>query len=282
MQKLFNKILVPIDFSAKSKSALEKAMGIAMEYNCSIYLLHVVTSSPFTAVVMAGGNMTAPFIMIDNKKELEFHLEKLCKHIHSQTDYLIKAEYTIINGTWNEAIIDFVHDNQIDLVLIGQKGRAFRKRKMLLNPDLIAEKANIPVITIPSNKRLTRLYSIVIPITDFLPVRKLLYGIYMAFNYDTTIKLLGVENTKTREQVQYYLAKAHQLIRDNCNVKVEMETIVSQNVAEAVNQFAMLQSADLIILNPGAQTKMPGFLSSLLGNIIQKYSAPPVLTVNPV
>ena len=282
MQKLFNKILVPIDFSAKSKSALEKAMGIAMEYNCSIYLLHVVTSSPFTALAMAGGDTTAPFIMIDNKKELEFQLEKLCRHIHSQTDHLIKAEYTIINGTWNEAIIDFVHDNKIDLVLIGQKGRAFRKRKMLLNPDLIAEQANIPVITIPSNKRLTRLYSILIPITDFLPVRKLLYGIYMAFNYDTTIKLLGVENTKTREQVQYYLAKAHQLIRDNCNVKVKTETIVSQNVAEAVNQFAMLQSADLIIVNPGAQTKMPGFFSSLLGNIIQKYSAPPVLTVNPV
>jgi nucleotide-binding universal stress UspA family protein len=281
MQKLFNKILVPVDFSSKSKKALEKAIGIALQYNCSIHLLHVANITQFTAVVMAGGDVAVPFAMIDNKKELEFQLEKLCKYIHLQTDNSIKAEYTLLKGTWNDTIIDFAQRNKIDLVLIGQKGGALQKRRMLLNPDLIAEKANIPVITVPSNRRLIRLYSIVIPITNFLPVRKLMYGIYMALNYDTTIKLLGIENNKTREQVYYYLTKANQLIRDNCNVKVEMETIVSQNVAEAVNQFAMLRSADLIIVNPGAQTKMHGFLSSLLGNIIQKYSAPPVLTVNP-
>ena len=282
MQKLFNKILVPVDFSSKSKPAVEKAIAIAVQYNCSIHLLHVVTIAPFSAVAMAGGHMAVPFDLIDNKQELEFQLEKLCKHIHFESDNSIKAEYTLLNGTWNDAVIDFVHKNKIDLVLIGQKGRVFRKRNMLLNPDLIAERADVPVITIPSNRRLTRLYSIVIPITDFLPVRKLLYGIYIAFNYNTTIKLLGIENSKTREKVQYYLAKASQLIRDNCNIKVEMETIVSENVAEAVNQFAILRAADLLILNPGAQTKMPGLLSSFLGNIIQKYSAPPVLTVNRV
>ena len=282
MQKLFNKILVPVDFSSKSKPAVEKAIAIAVQYNCSIHLLHVVTIAPFSAVAMAGGHMAVPFDLIDNKQELEFQLEKLCKHIHFGSDNSIKAEYTLLNGTWNDAVIDFVRKNKIDLVLIGQKGREFRKRNMLLNPDLIAERADVPVITIPSNRRLTRLYSIVIPITDFLPVRKLLYGIYIAFNYNTTIKLLGIENSKTREKVQYYLAKASQLIRDNCNIKVEMETIVSENVAEAVNQFAILRAADLLILNPGAQTKMPGLLSSFLGNIIQKYSAPPVLTVSRV
>lgn len=281
MQKLFNKILVPVDFSSKSKSALEKAIGIAVQYNCSINLLHVISLPPFTAMAMAGGDMTIPFAMIDNKQELEFQLEKLCKYIHFQTDNSIEVEYTLLKGTWNDAVIDFVREKKIDLVLIGLKGRALRKKNMLLNPDIIAEKTNIPVITIPSNRRLIRLYSIVIPITDFLPVRKLMYGIYMALGYDATIKLLGIENTNTRERVYYYLTKANQLIRDNCNVKVEMETMVSQNVAEAVNQFAMLSSADLIIVNPGAQTKMPGFFSSLLGNIIQKYSAPPVLTINP-
>lgn len=59
MQKLFNKILVPVDFSSsKSKSALEKAIGIAVQYNCSINLLHVVTLPPFSAMAMIGGDMT--------------------------------------------------------------------------------------------------------------------------------------------------------------------------------------------------------------------------------
>lgn len=282
MQKLFNKILVPVDFSSKSRTAMEKALEIARQYKCSIHLLHVVTVAPFDAVAMAEGHMAIPYNMIDNKSELTFQLEKLRNHLNFLSNSAVSVQYTIINGTWNQAIIDFVAENEIDLVLIGQKGRALSKRKMHLKPDVIAERANVPVITVPSNRRLTKLYSIVIPITDFLPVRKLMYGIYLAYEYDTTIKLLGVENDKTNEQVQYYLAKAKQIIADNCDVKVETEIIVSQNIAEAVNQFAMYQSADLIIVNPGSQTKMPGFFSSMLGNILQKYSAPPVLTVNPV
>ncbi|MEP7111136.1 MAG: hypothetical protein ABI760_24280 [Ferruginibacter sp.] len=77
------------------------------------------------------------------------------------------------------------------------------------------------------------------------------------------------------------MEKAYRLIIDNCKVKVEPEIILSENVAEAVNQFAMIKSADLVILNSGTETKMPSLFSFLLGNAIQKYTAPPVLTVNP-
>ena len=40
---------------------------------------------------------------------------------------------------------------------------------MLLNPDKIAEATRVPIITIPANHRMTKLYSILIPITDFFP-----------------------------------------------------------------------------------------------------------------
>lgn len=109
-----------------------------------------------------------------------------------------------------------------------------------------------------------------------------MYAIYMASLYNTTIKLLGVENEKTKDKVQYYIQKAFMLIRDNCSIKVQTEIIFCQNVAEAVNEFAMLESADLVILNPGLETSMPGFFSSLFRNIIQRYTGPPVLTINPL
>lgn len=281
MKKLFNKILVPVDLSARSKPAVEKAIEIARQYNCHIHLLHVSSLSSLTTVAMAEGHMMVPAINVDTRQELNYQMNRLVKYVQFLSSNSFYVSSSIQGGTWNESVVDFVCDNNIDLVLIGQNRSTLAKRKMYVNPDFIAEKTNIPVITIPSNRRLTKLYSIVIPVTNFLPVRKLMYGVYIGSFYNTTIKLLGIENERMKEQVQYYLAKSMQLLKDNCDVRVETEIIVSENVAEAVNEFAMLQSADLVIVNPGTQTKMPGFFSSLLGNILQKYSAPPILAVTP-
>lgn len=282
MQKLFNKILVPVDFSSRTKTIAEKAMDIAKQYNCSIHLLHVFTISPFSAVVTTGGHTNVPYEIVDNKKELEYRLASLVDYIGLLSDRPIKVDYSLLMGSWDQAIIDLINLEGFDLVIIGQKGRLRNKRKMFLNPDSIAAKTNIPVITVPSNRRLTKLYSIVIPITDFLPVRKLMYGIYIASKYNTTLKLLGIETQSTSEKVRAYSRKAYELVYDNSTVKVELQTIAAENVAEAVNNFALANSADLIIVNPGTQTKMPGLFSSLLGRVLQKYSAPPVLTINAV
>lgn len=282
MQKLFNKILVPVDFSAKSKKAIDKAMDIAVEHSCTICLLHIASILPLGALAVADGHISVPISLVSNNKELEFKLEKLVSYIYLHTGGAVGAETKILFGSWNEAIIDFADENNFDLVLIGQDESFLKKRMMVLNPDIIARKTNIPVITVPSNKRITRLFSIVIPITDFLPIRKLMYGIYIATGYDTVVKLLGIENGKNHAKMEHYLQKAAKLIRDNSSVKVTIQKIASKNVAEAVEQFTRKEHTDLLILNPDTQTKMPGFFSSLLGNIIQKYSTPPVLTVNPV
>lgn len=280
MQKLFNKIVVPVDFSTNSKKAIQKAVELANEYNCSISLLHVVTVTPLSTIAFAEGHMSIPYQAIDNYTELEFQLKRFVDY--AMLYGTIEVDYAVKLGSWNESIIEFTLQNNIDIVLIGQKEKIFSKRKMLLNPDRIAERTNVAVITIPSNRRITKLFSVVIPITGFLPIRKLMYGIFMATNNNTKIKLLAVENEKTKGNAHHYLQRACALIKENSSVNVETEIILSNNVAQAVNEFSRSHSADLIILNPGTQTKMPGLMSSLLGNIIQKYSAPPVLTVSPL
>jgi nucleotide-binding universal stress UspA family protein len=279
MHKLFNKILVPVDFSAKSRTVVSKAINLAKQYDCDIHLLHVISTSPFAAIASAEGHMFIPYNAMSNHEELERQLKKLCDQMRLLSDYNLRIEYSLLKGLWEDTLIDVVKRKKIDLVLIGQTARLKIKRKMLLNPDKIAEATRVPVITIPSNRRMTKLYSILIPVTDFLPVRKLVYGVYIASVYNTTIKLLGIESKETKEMVADNLEKAVQFVREHNNIMVQKETVSSHNIADAVNQYAMREAADLVILNPDSQTKMPGFLSSLFGNIIQKYSAPPVLTV---
>ena len=195
------------------------------------------------------------------------------------SDNKLKIKYCLLKGTWEDTLVDVVNRKKIDLVLIGQSEGRKSKRKMLLNPDKIAEATRVPVITIPANRRMTKLYSILIPVTDFLPIRKLAYGVYVASGNNTTIKLLGIESNETKEMVAQTLEKAARFVKDYENIAVEKEIVSSENIANAVNQFATREAADLVIVNPDSQTKMPGLLSSIFGNTIQKYSIPPVLTV---
>ena len=285
MQKLFNNILVPVDFSRVSKRAFEKAIDLANKYGCNIHLLHVVTIAPVISIAVAEGYVSMPHGMNDNQKELEFQLENLKSRYVSQLENKNSVYTHLQKGLWDEAIINFALQNKIDLVVIGLENKGLKKRKLLFNANRIAEEINIPVITVPENKRLVRLISVVIPITDFLPVKKLMYGIYIAQNDNATVRLLGVEDENDPDQsrkVQHYLKKSFQLIRDNCNVPVEIATTSGHNVAEAINQYAYKNPMDLIIVNPGRQSRMAGLFSFFLKNSLQKVSVPPVLTISHV
>lgn len=282
MRKLFNKICIPIDFSENSRKSIENAVVFARQYKCSIHLLYVITFSSLGTTSMPGGHVfTAPDFE-EYKALYDKQFEAICKSLDLSGDNFISIDFTVQAGAWDESIIDFVSNNKIDLVLIGITGKTFGRKKIKLNPDFIAEKANVAVVTIPGNRNLVKLGNIVIPITNFLPVRKLMYGIYLAIHFDTTIRLLGIENLDTSGLVNYYLKKSYQLIRDNSSVKVETQVVYGRNVAEVLSHFSVTRMADLIIVNPGAQTRMPGFFSSLIGNVLQKYSAPPVLSISPL
>lgn len=281
MQQLFSNILVPVDFSVSSLKLVQKAADIAYQYNCKIHLLHIVTPSAFSFLPFGDSYMYSSGLVIDNRKELEAGMEKYCSFIIDRHRSKKKPAYTILKGDWNDVVLNVINEEQIDLALIGQHP-AISNRKIIINPNMIASKTNIPVITIPLNRDIIPLRSILVPVTDFLPLRKLTYAVYMASAYNASLKLVGIENTTTQNSVGHFLKKAYGLIKDNCDIPVSLEKIESNNIAGAVNEFACKTSPDLVIINPGNQTKMPGFLSTLWGNILQRYSPVPVLTVNPL
>lgn len=280
MQKLFNNILVPVDFSKDSKASFEKAIELANKYDCNIHLLHVIGISPSSAIALARGNEFELYSPANKQEALAIKLEGLKNKYKDQlnNDRLIYIH--LQKGFWDESIINFVLYTKIDLILIGQ---GLNKGRTIFNVNKIAEEVNIPVITIPVNKRLVKLISVVIPVTDFLPVKKLMYGVYIAQNDNATIRLLGVEAQNDHEQsrkVHHYLQKSFQLIRDNCKVAVEIATTSGRNIAEAINQYAYKNPMDLIIVNPGKQNRLSRSFVSFMGKIFQKISAPPVLTIS--
>ncbi|RZL97369.1 MAG: universal stress protein [Pedobacter sp.] len=216
MKKLFNKILIPTYLNGGSAMLLETAADIAVHYNCSLHLVHVV---PFDATSIAIGTsgVVIPQDIIPDRAELEARLNELCISITAGRKTTLQTGYSLVKGTWNEVIIDMVKRDRYDLVLIAKKKGLIQKLKDNIDPDNIAHSSNVPVISIPGKTRLTALHSIIVPVTDFLPVTKLIYGIYLSRCYHTTLRLLGIDNEQNKDRLQYYLTKAYGLVKDNCN-----------------------------------------------------------------
>lgn len=278
MQKLFNKILVPMDLSARSKSVVSKVVDIAQQYGCSIHFFYSLPASQLAPSGLAG----ALAVPLDGYyTELESRLRDIEGNARSHAGQRLDVSSSIQFGAWELSISEMVSQEGYDLVIIPWYRRFGGRRKWVADPDRVASGTHAAVMSVPYNRRLTRLYSIVIPVTDFLPVRKLMYGIYIAAEYKTTLKLVGIRNVRTKGKVEYYLQKASSLVQDNADIDVVTDIMEADNIAQAVNQFAMKRSADLVIVNPVTQTKMPGLFSSLFGNILQKHCLPPVLTVTP-
>ncbi len=282
MQKLFNKVLVPVNLSGEYDKIAGVAVDMCLQYKCSLCFLHVEPLLSFGSIAIVDSPGLITVAPLQDVTAWEVKMLALRKYIFSLAGTSVKTEGLVKTGSWDETIIELVNEMKFDLVLIGQKGKGIKKRKMEINPDKIAANTNIAVITIPENTNMNGLRSIVIPVTDFLPVRKLMYGVYLASGYNAGLKLLGIINNGTREHIKYYLERAYQLIRDNCTVKVEIETAQGENIAEVLNHFTILYPTGLVIVNPGKQTKMPGLFSAFFGNVLQKYSKPPVMTVNAV
>ncbi len=279
MQKLFNHILVPVDFSAATPMVADRAADMAVEFGCSVLLLHVAALSPFVAAALPDGPLPIPYAVLEEMRQLEQRMQELERRIRERAGKGIAVMGAVRQGHWLEQIRSMAVLHRVDLVLMGHAGGLFRKKKFPVNPDTVTRFCRIPVITVSASRMPLRVAAVVVPVTDFLPVRKLIYAVYIASKSNGSIRLLGIDNRVTRGKVQHYLSRAYELIAEHSALQVQVDMVAGENVASAVQQFTTRHPADLVILNPGTQTLLPGFFAALWGKVIHQAATPPVLTV---
>jgi nucleotide-binding universal stress UspA family protein len=121
---IISKILVAIDGSAASMDAADYAASISKKYNTELYALHVVRAD----VDLFGPHETSEF-MTRMRNEGEKYLDKV-KLIANEKNTQIKTE---IISSINIAggILAYAEENNIDLIVIGTRGRSGFKRLLL-------------------------------------------------------------------------------------------------------------------------------------------------------
>jgi nucleotide-binding universal stress UspA family protein len=131
----FTKILVPIDGSKNSMKAVEYGIDIAQIYGCDLIVLHVLFSQSgfaFHTETVTGTITTSSLDDLNNEARQDAErLFNEVKKISERTKIKVKTEVVVTVISVVEAILSYAEKEDIDLIVVGSKGRSGWKKLIL-------------------------------------------------------------------------------------------------------------------------------------------------------
>jgi len=274
----FKRILALIDFSPVSMHTAEEAALIASKFNSELHLLHVSSNSAPAYLSLPGTYFFRNPVADEEIYRLnKYKLEKI--KIDLENKFSLNVRTHEKKGSLMEIVKNCIHTLQINLVVVGS-GKKTRLKKIIfgsvVNSIIRLVKAEVLCIYPESNCK--KLKKIVIPVGEFIPKRKIRLAYEMARKFAANIHLITLgKNVDGHTENFNALINTYRYIRDLTNIPIECKTVAGNNLAEATLRYVEKIGADLILINPGMESKLSGW-----GGEIVNHSTIPVLSVHPI
>jgi nucleotide-binding universal stress UspA family protein len=141
---MFKKIVYPIDFSEFTDEILKYAVNITKKFNAELHLIHIIPNlnyfTPYESF-LTPENLVA--IEKNIEKEVEKDFEKVTKDIDMPLKKIVKTGATFVE------IIDYIKEEDIDLVVMGTHGRSGIEHILIGSvAEKVVRKSPCPVLTI--------------------------------------------------------------------------------------------------------------------------------------
>ena len=145
METTIKKVLVPIDFSDYSKSALKYAVNFAKSFNAEIILVYVVEPIIYPPD-FSMGQIAMPSINTEWDDRAKDELQKLAK---SEIADIANVKTVIKTGKPFVEIIETAKEENIDLIIIATHGHSGVEHILFgSTAEKVVRKAPCPVLTL--------------------------------------------------------------------------------------------------------------------------------------
>lgn len=242
---MINSILVTTDFSTGANHALRYAIGIANHAKAEVHLLHSAY------IPVPGIYFTSPAmedIMASVKSDAASGFEKLKKEYFRNTN--LKFISTVVFGTVQETVQEYVDKHQIDLVIMGTCGSSEIDDLLIgSNTAEVIRKCPVPVMAVPPEATYTEFRDIVYATDNYGPefavVSKL---IYFADMFGAKVHVITAETDFEKylghEENFFVKNKEHLSLK-----KWDIKKVFSENVTESINRFVSDKHAGLLVMS---------------------------------
>ena len=135
---MYDQILVPTDGSEGSHAAVEHAIDLATTYDATLHTLYVVDTS-------VGIDASVPGTL----DALEEAGENAIDEVVKQAADVGTIEGVVAQGAPHRAILDYVDEHDVDLVVMGTHGRTGLDRYLLGSvTEKVVRLSDAPVLTV--------------------------------------------------------------------------------------------------------------------------------------
>jgi len=281
IKKLFSNILLAVNNSTRNKSVLiDEALELASSLNCNLHILYIDDSKHLS------WDSLRQFSFFNNAydDQLEEQIANRIEFYRKQLPHACFFNYSTVKGAIEDAATEYSIRNHIDLIIFGELPEYIFPINPLhsLNINRLSKKVRCPILTLQAVTSFSKVKNIVMPVGEFLPVRKLMFASYIAKKYDSCLHLVALSKRNTdkqEEEENVSLLEAYRLLKENTELMVECKTLNGQNLADITWRYAKKVSADLIVVNTGNESMLSGIVNKLFSGFLYYRSKIPVMTV---
>jgi nucleotide-binding universal stress UspA family protein len=244
-------ILYATDFSPAAEAALPYVKGLSKQYEAKVHAVHVRLPATYPIV---GPEMMPQYIEAA-EEQAKFEAQELHQMLAS-----VPHDVSVSEGDLWPTLSDMVRQQNIDLIVIGTKGRTGWGRALLGSvAEEIFRRAPCPVLTVgphvcKDTQRRLEMKEILYA-TDFSPesLSALPYAVSLAQEHQARLTVLHVITEEqlvyTRNYVAATLRHLRELAPPEANPWCEPNFMVEPGpVAEKILEVATGLGADLIVL----------------------------------
>lgn len=263
--KLYN-ILVPIDFTTKNKWAIAKAIELSNSFNCNVHLVHIAGTNQF-------------FHRNANVETASKRLEQLKALYTSQLCGEGSLEISVLSGSTQTQLANYIEQYEMDLVVTGlSKFNLIQRIISSVSISRLAKKSNVPVLAVRSGGLICHFKKIVLPVSGEIPIRQIRLAALLGRAFKSTVYFVSLRK-HAGDKAQTILDSALEMVQSISTIPVQCFLLEGQNLAKSTLEFSKKINADLIMVNPVKDFRLPGLWNRITNKLLSYGSKIPVVTV---
>jgi len=189
MSNRFYNILVPVDFTGKSKWAIAKAIELANNLECNIHLVHVVNKNIFPGIPDAV--TVNPYESHTDRLNSYDQLKDLASLYRTQLCGNGTIEISVLEGNPGNRLPEYIKQYKMDMVVMGlPKFNLIQRIISSVSISRLVRKTNIPVLAVRSGGLIYHFKKIILPMHDEVPVRQIKMATALARTFKSTIYMI--------------------------------------------------------------------------------------------